>query len=114
MRNIRSVLQHGVKVDARSEQEYRAFQNYWTRVRVDASVRVSELFEKADKMQADFDDRYQRASEHFQFMLSKSTLELHTVSNENSHQHFHLMNQIARIHPFTPDLGSTEVRQSYG
>jgi hypothetical protein len=79
MRNVRSVLEHGVRIDSRAEQKYRAFQNYWTRVRVDAGIRVSELFERAEKTQAEFDARYERAESHFHRMQSQSTLELHTV-----------------------------------
>ena len=54
MQNVRSVLQHGLRVDGQCAEEYRQFQLYWSEKRAAAATVVSELFEKANLIQTHY------------------------------------------------------------
>jgi len=54
MRNIRSVLEHGLMIDGSCAEEYKQFQAYWTQERARAANVVNELFEKANRIQTHY------------------------------------------------------------
>jgi hypothetical protein len=67
MHSIKTMMEYALIVDSKAEEEYRLFQQHWSEKRAVAANVVTELFEKADKLQAKYDSKYQKAEEVFSF-----------------------------------------------